>query len=74
MGRCLSTSGTRSHVLTSLEDNGCADLLLPTYAITVHNVPICFDQYIYIYIYYGERKCQCSRRQADEGMPDGGAW
>ena len=33
-----------ANVLVSQED-GCAELLLPSYAITVHNVPTCFDQY-----------------------------
>ena len=52
------------------KDKGCADLSLPSHAIMVHNVPTCFDQYGFC----GERKCQRSRRQAHEGMQDGGAW
>ena len=40
-----------AHVLASLEDKGCAVLLLPSCAITVHSVPTCFNQYgIYVHV------------------------
>ena len=65
LGRCHGTQERVATVLASQEDKDCAELPLPSYR-SYH----CFDHCGFC----GERYCPSSRRQADKGMQDGGAW
>ena len=60
-----------AHELASQKDMRCADLPLPSHAITVHSVPTTASTNVDSVV---DGNVQVSRLQAHEGLRDGGAW